>query len=70
MNNKILKEVNKLIKRDSLTRTNIEGVNLYKTTTFLPRTPLTYDFCLVFVLQGKKIAYLPNKKFEYDSKTI
>jgi len=68
MNNKILKEVNKLIKRDSLTRTNIEGVNLYKTTTFLPRTPLTYDFCLVFVLQGKKIAYLPNKKFEYDSK--
>ncbi len=68
MNNKILKEVNKLVKINSLTRTYIEGVNLYKTTTFLPRTPLTYDFCLVFVLQGKKIGYLPNKKFEYDSK--
>jgi len=68
MNDKILKEANKLIKENSLTRTNIEGVNLYKTTTYLPRTPLTYDFCLVFVLQGKKIGYLPNKKFEYDSK--
>ena len=68
MNDKILKEVNKLIEKDSLTRTNIKGVNLYKTSTFLPRTPLIYDFCLVFVLQGKKIGYLPNKKFEYDSK--
>ena len=69
MNNKILEEVNKLIKEDSLARTNIKGVNLYKTTTYLPKTPLIYDFCLVFVLQGKKIGHLPNKKFEYDSKT-
>lgn len=68
MNDKILKEVNKLIKKDSLTRTNIRGVNLYKTTTFKPRTPLMYEFCLVFVLQGNKIGYLPNKKFEYNSK--
>ncbi|KAB7886506.1 AraC family transcriptional regulator [Poseidonibacter ostreae] len=68
MNTKILEEVNKLIKEDSLTRTNIKGVNLYKTTTYLPRTPLTYDFCLVFVLQGKKIGYLSNNRFEYDSK--
>lgn len=68
MNNKILEEVNKLVKENSLTRTNIKAVNLYQTTTFLPRTPLTYDFCLVFVLQGKKIGYLPNKRFEYDFK--
>ncbi len=68
MNPKILEEANKLIKEDSLTRTNIKGINLYKTTTFLPRTPLTYDFCLVFVLQGKKIGYLSNNRFEYDSK--
>tara|TARA_B100001063_G_scaffold228846_1_gene240533 strand:+ start:3426 stop:4301 length:876 start_codon:yes stop_codon:yes gene_type:complete len=68
MNTKILEEVNKLIKEDSLTRTNIKGINLYKTTTYLPRTPLTYDFCLVFVLQGKKIGYLSNNRFEYDSK--
>jgi len=68
MNPKILEEVNKLIKEDSLTRTNIKGINLYKTTTYLPRTPLTYDFCLVFVLQGKKIGYLSNNRFEYDSK--
>ena len=68
MNKKILKEVNKLAKDNTLTRTHIKGVNLYKTTSFLPRTPLTYDFCLVFVLQGKKVGYLPNKRFEYDSK--
>ena len=68
MNNKILEGENKLVKENSLTRTNIKAVNLYQTTTFLPRTPLTYDFCLVFVLQGKKIGYLPNKRFEYDSK--
>jgi AraC-like DNA-binding protein len=68
MNEKILNEINKLVKDNSLTRTNIKGVNLYKTTTYLPRAPLTYNFCLVFVLQGKKIGYLPNKKFEYDYK--
>ena len=68
LNNNILEEVSKLVKKNPLIRTNIKAVNLYQTTTFLPRTPLTYDFCLVFVLQGKKIGYLPNKRFEYDSK--
>ena len=34
MNDKILEEVNKIAKKDSLTRTNIEGVNLYQTTTY------------------------------------
>lgn len=68
MNKKILYEANKLIKHEKINRTPIKDVNLYKTSTFVPRGPLTYDFCLIVVLQGKKLGYLPNKTFEYDSK--
>ena len=66
MQNKILEEVNKLIKHERLNSTFIDGVNIYKISDFLERCPLTYDICLVIILQGKKIGYLPNKKFEYD----
>ena len=66
MQNKILEEVNKLIKHERLNSTFIDGVNVYKISDFLERCPLTYDICLVIILQGKKIGYLPNKKFEYD----
>jgi len=66
MNDKILNEANKLIKNEHLNSTNIEGINIYKVSNFMERCPLTYDICLVIILQGKKIGYLPNKKFEYD----
>lgn len=68
MNSKILLEVNKLIKNENFNKTPIKDVNIFKTSTFCPRGPLTYDFCLIIVLQGKKLGYLPNKNFEYDSK--
>lgn len=67
MNNKILEEANKLIKDENINKTHIKDVNLFKTSTFVPRGPLTYDFCLIIVLQGKKFGYLPNKSFEYNS---
>lgn len=67
MNKEILKEANKLIKNEYLNQTNIKSVKLFKTSTFVPRGPLTYDFCLIIVLQGKKLGYLPNKSFEYNS---
>ena len=68
MNTKILEEVNKLIKEDSLTRTNIKGVNLYKTTTYLPRTPLTYDFCLYY--KAKKLVTFQIIDLNMTQKTI
>jgi len=67
MNEKIINEANKLIKFDSLNETYLKNVKLYKTSTFIKRGPLTYDFCLILVIQGKKIGYLPNKTFTYDS---
>ena len=66
MHSEILEEVNKLIKHEHLNSTFIDGVNVYKISDFLERCPLTYDICLIIILQGKKIGYLPNKKFEYD----
>ena len=67
MNNKILEIANILIEHENINKTHIENVKLFKTTTATPRNPLTYDFCLIIVLQGKKLGYLPNKNFEYDS---
>ena len=68
MNQEILDEANKLIKNEFRNETNINSIKLFKTSTFAPRGPLTYDLCLIIVLQGKKLGYLPNKKFEYNAK--
>ncbi len=52
---------------DGLHNTNIEGIKIYKTEKYEPKTPLIYDVCLILVLQGKKIANLSsNKNFVYD----
>jgi len=66
MNNKILKEVNKLIKNEELNTTFIDSVNIYKVSDFKERCPLTYDISLIIILQGKKVGYVSDKKFEYD----
>lgn len=67
MNNKILEEANKLIKKDALNSTNLDSVSLYKATKYVPKGPVMYDFCLIMVLQGKKIGYIPNHVFEYTT---
>lgn len=66
MNEKILNEADKLIKQEYMNDTNLEGIHIFKVSNFLERCPLTYDICLIILLQGKKIGYLPNQKFEYD----
>ena len=67
MNKKILDEANKLIKKDFLNETNLKGVSLFKATQYVPKGPVTYDFCLIIVLQGRKIGYIPDRIFEYTS---
>ncbi|UTJ05105.1 AraC family transcriptional regulator [Arcobacter roscoffensis] len=66
MNKEILQEANKLIKNELINQTNINSVKLFKTIDYSKRQPLTYEFCLILVLQGKKLGYLPNKSFEYN----
>lgn len=66
MNKEILQEANKLIKNELINQTNINSVKLFKTSDYSKRQPLTYEFCLILVLQGKKLGYLPNKSFEYN----
>ncbi len=66
MNKEILQEANKLIKNELINQTNINSVKLFKTSDYSKRQPLTYEFCLILVLQGKKLGYLPNKDFEYN----
>jgi len=68
MNKEILEEANKLIKHEDINETFIDTVKLFKTSTFRQRGPVTYEFCLIIVLQGKKYGYLPNKTFEYNPK--
>ncbi len=68
MNTKILEEVHKLINHELTNETNIKNVKIFKTTTCSPKQPLTYEFCLILVLQGKKHGYIANKCFEYDSR--
>jgi len=66
MKKEILDQANKLLPKDGGYDTFLDGVKLYKTTTYGPRGPLIYDICLVLVLQGKKIGYLGNNTLEYN----
>ncbi len=66
MNKEIITQANKLLTEDGKLETYIEHIKLFKTTTFVPRAPLKYELCLILVLQGKKVGYLPNKTFYYD----
>ncbi|WP_108061109.1 AraC family transcriptional regulator [Poseidonibacter lekithochrous] len=66
MNEKIIREVNKLIKKDGLYDTHIKGIKLYKSTNH-ENTPYIYDDWISFVLQNKKIVKLNEKVFEYNS---
>ncbi|MGA1932211.1 AraC family transcriptional regulator [Arcobacter sp. YIC-464] len=66
MNKEILEEANKLINKELINQTNIKSVKLFKTSDYSKRQPLTYEFCLILVLQGKKLGYLPNRSFEYN----
>lgn len=68
MNQKILKEANRLIQDNGVVNTYLKDIKLYKTESFCPRGPLIYDVCLVLVLQGTKIGYLNQNRFEYNNK--
>lgn len=68
MNKNILLQVNKLFKNDGIHDTFLDEIKIFKTTTYEPRTPLVYDFCLIVVLQGKKIGHLAENTLVYDSK--
>lgn len=45
----------------------IEGVTLLRITRSLPRMPVLYEPCVVFVLQGRKTGYLGEQRFRYDA---
>ena len=66
MSDRVLKEINKLVKNEELNTTYLDGVYLYKISDFKARCPITYEICLVVILQGRKVGYLSNTKFEYD----
>lgn len=68
MNKVIVEEANSLLKNDGLHNTYLNNVKLFKTSTSTKRAPLIYNFCLILVLQGKKIGFLENDTFEYDNK--
>lgn len=67
MNRKILKEIDKLIKKDGLYDTYIEEVKLFKSTHHENSTPYIYDDWIAFILQNKKIVKLNEKTFEYNT---
>ena len=68
MNNKILKEVNKLFKNDGIHDTLLDDIKIYTTSKYDPLSPFIYDVCLILVLQGKKIGHLGENTLIYDSK--
>ncbi len=50
-----------------MTRTNLEGVNLFRANKPMPRMPVMYEPSIVIVCQGRKRGYLGDHVFQYDA---
>lgn len=67
MNKEIIDIINTEFKEEGLHETFLKDVKVCKTISYNQREPLVYDFCLIIVLEGNKVGYLPNKKIKYSS---
>jgi len=59
--------LNELIKVDGISESGLEGVSFFKSYSSISRTPLVYNPGIVIVGQGRKVGYLEDRIFEYDS---
>jgi AraC-like DNA-binding protein len=50
-----------------LTRTSLEGVNLMRANSPMPRMPVMYEPSIVIVCQGRKRGFLGDQVFQYDA---
>jgi AraC-like DNA-binding protein len=66
MNVRIAQKAHFLFENEGINKTFIKNVKTYKASSYEPLTNFIYDLCLVFVLQGKKIAHLNGNTFIYD----
>ena len=53
-----------------LQSTLVAGVTVLRRSKTIPRTPIAYDPCLIFVVQGKKIDYLGVTRLVYNSNSV
>lgn len=67
MNKEIINVINDMFQNEGLHETFLKDVKICKSTSYSPREPLIYDFCLIIVLEGRKIGYLPNRNISYSS---
>ena len=49
------------------TRSSLEGVNLMRANSPMPRMPVMYEPSIVIVCQGRKRGYLGDQVFQYDA---
>jgi hypothetical protein len=47
-----------------------DDVTVLRTSKSVPRVPVLYEPCIVFVLQGTKRGFVGPEKFVYDEKTV
>ncbi len=56
-----------LAPKQGMTRSSLEGVNLMRANTPMPRMPVMYEPSIVIVCQGRKRGYLGDQVFQYDA---
>lgn len=66
MHTRIVHLVNKFVRKNGITPTILDSVSFYKTTYHQPKSPHIFSLRLIFVIQGKKEAYVGDELFIYD----
>lgn len=66
MNKRTVQLVKEFINENGVTNTILNSVSFYKTTYHQPKSPHIFSLRLIFVIQGKKEAYVGDELFIYD----
>ncbi|CAE6804842.1 HTH-type transcriptional activator RhaS [Paraburkholderia haematera] len=64
---RLLELFDALAPNPGITRSSVEGVNLMRANTPMPRLPVMYEPSIVIVCQGRKRGYLGDQVFQYDA---
>lgn len=69
-NETLIKIVDRLAQEEGFSSTLLDSVKVFRASNYVPRQQLSYDACIVIILQGHKIGYWVNESFRYDADNL
>ena len=66
LNKRMISLLSGLVKNEGYTESRLPGVYFMHSTEYVPPTPITYQPCIVVIVQGKKTGRIGDRRVLYD----